>query len=116
VRTAATSPVPLFLSDVALAAVIRLATNPRVYAVPSTHDQVFGFVHALRTRKNVTMIVPGDAHWAIFERLCRQTGARGNLVTDAWFAALAIEHECEWLSFDTDFAMFPGLRWRDAAD
>ena len=39
-------------------------------------------------------------------------GARGKLVADAWFAALAIEHACTWISTDSDFARFPDLDWR----
>jgi toxin-antitoxin system PIN domain toxin len=116
VRAAAVSTEPLGLSDVALLAVVRIATNPRLYALPSSHDQVFGFVEALRARDNATIIAPGPAHWALFERLCRHSDARANLVTDAWFAALALEHDCEWVSFDRDFAKFPGLRWRNPAD
>jgi hypothetical protein len=34
------------------------------------------------------------------------------MVTDAWFAALAIEWDCEWITLDRDFARFPGLKWR----
>jgi predicted nucleic acid-binding protein len=33
-------------------------------------------------------------------------------VTDAWYAALAIEWGCEWVTLDRDYARFPGLRWR----
>ena len=33
-------------------------------------------------------------------------------VTDAWYAALAIEWGCEWITFDRDYARFPGLKWR----
>ena len=31
------------------------------------------------------------------------------LWTDAWIAALALEHGCRVVSFDADFARFPGL-------
>jgi toxin-antitoxin system PIN domain toxin len=31
------------------------------------------------------------------------------LWTDAWIAALALEHSCRVVSFDADFAKFPGL-------
>jgi len=41
--------------------------------------------------------------------------ARGNLVPDAWFAALAIESGCEWITLDHDYARFPGLQWRAPA-
>ncbi|HWB49334.1 MAG TPA: hypothetical protein VG651_09510 [Stellaceae bacterium] len=31
-------------------------------------------------------------------------------VTDAWFAALAIERGgCTWITYDRDYARFPGL-------
>lgn len=40
------------------------------------------------------------------------TKTTGPRVTDAWFAALAIEWGCEWITFDRDDARFPGLKWR----
>jgi len=58
----------------------------------------------------------GQAHWEIFARLCREAKATGNLVPDAYFAALAIEHGCEWITTDRDYARFPGLRWRHPLD
>jgi hypothetical protein len=33
-------------------------------------------------------------------------------VPDAYFAALAIESGCDWITTDRDFARFKGLRWR----
>jgi predicted nucleic acid-binding protein len=54
---------------------------------------------------------PGRSHWLLFTRLCREAKISGPLVTDAWFAALAIEHGCQWITLDRDFARFPGLRW-----
>jgi predicted nucleic acid-binding protein len=44
-------------------------------------------------------------------RLCRDGDARGNLVPDAWFAAMAIEAGCEWVTLDRGYARFPGLKW-----
>jgi predicted nucleic acid-binding protein len=58
------------------------------------------------------MFQPGVRHWSIFADLCRASNARGNLVQDAWFAALAIESGCEWITLDRDYAKFPELRWR----
>lgn len=48
----------------------------------------------------------------IFRDLCKVANASGNLVQDAWLAALAIEHGCEWITADRDYAKFPGLRSR----
>ena len=36
----------------------------------------------------------------------------GALVSDAYVAALAVEHGCELITTDSDFARFPNLRWR----
>jgi hypothetical protein len=58
------------------------------------------------------MVRPGPRHWSIFARFCREIGARGNLVPDAFLAALAIEAGCEIITCDRDFARFTGLRWR----
>jgi predicted nucleic acid-binding protein len=58
------------------------------------------------------IIEPGPRHWSIFTGLCRSANAYGNLVPDAWLAALAIESGCEWITNDRDYARFKGLRWR----
>ena len=47
-----------------------------------------------------------------FTRLCRDAGAKGNLVPDAYLAALAIESGSEWITTDRDYSRFDGLRWR----
>ncbi|MGH9897050.1 MAG: PIN domain-containing protein [bacterium] len=56
------------------------------------------------------VIEPSRRHWDIFVGLC--TSIQGPLVTDAYLAALAIEHGCELVTTDSDFARFRGLRWR----
>ena len=37
-------------------------------------------------------------------------------MSDAYHAALALEHGAELLTADRDFARFPGLRWRHPLD
>jgi predicted nucleic acid-binding protein len=49
----------------------------------------------------------------VYGQLSSQLSVTGNLVPDAMLAALAIEHGLELWSTDTDFARFPGLRWRN---
>ena len=58
------------------------------------------------------MIQPGERHWEIYRDLCQSSRATGSLTQDAWLAALAIEHGCEWVTTDDDDRRFPGLRWR----
>ncbi len=100
------------LSPVALSAVVRVTTNPRSYKMPSAIDEAFGFCEDLLGQPHCQIVEPGDRHWSIFKRLCGDTDTRGSRVTDAWFAALAIEWGCEWITFDRDFARFPGLKWQ----
>jgi hypothetical protein len=99
------------LSRLVLSAVVRLATDRRVFAPPETHEAIFRYTNALLGHAGSVLVEPGERHWSIFERLCRETDTKGPRATDAWLAALAIEHGCEWVTFDRDFARFPGLRW-----
>ena len=107
----AIGPEPYALTPAVLAGLVRIVTNRRVFAEASTHDQVFGFIHQLVDRPNAHVFAPGPLHLEIFEDLCRATGARAKLVADAHHAAVAIEYGCTWISTDSDFSRFPGLRW-----
>lgn len=100
----------LALCDVTLSALIRLATHPRIFDRPSTFDEAFGFVEELRGFPGAMHVSPGPDHWKLFENLCRSCNAIGGLVTDAWLAALAMEHGCRVATFDRDFDRFKGLR------
>lgn len=100
------------LSDLVLAGVIRVLTHPTVYQRPSTLEQAFTFVDGIRSRPQCVRVTPGPRHWLIFAELCRGADARGNLIHDAYLAALAIESGSEWVTTDRDFSRFPGLRWR----
>jgi toxin-antitoxin system PIN domain toxin len=99
------------ISELVLSAVVRIATHPRVFARPSSLDEVFDYTAALMACPSVVSVLPGKRHWAIFERLCRAVDARGNMVPDAYLAALAIEKGARWITTDRDFARFPDLDW-----
>jgi toxin-antitoxin system PIN domain toxin len=94
-----------------LGSVVRVATHPKVFKEPSRLDEALRFCEVLLGQSHCVAIQPGDAHWGIFTRLCRDADARGNLVPDAWFAAMAIEAGCEWVTLDRDVSRFAGLRW-----
>lgn len=103
---------PFGLSPQVLSSVVRIATHPRIYRSPSRLEVALSFAQALLERPGCTVVVPGDRHWSIFDRLCREAGATGNLVHYAWLAAVAIESGCEWITTDRDFGRFSGLRSR----
>ena len=100
------------ISPLALAAVVRITTGRGFYASPSSIDDAIGFCEDLLGQPHCQIVEPGERHWAIFRRLCIETATRGPRVTDAWYAALALEWGCEWITFDRDYARFPGLRWQ----
>lgn len=103
---------PVGVSDLALSGFLRVVTHPRIFAVPSPLERALEFTAALRSSPNVVVVAPSDRHWTIFTDLCRASSARGNLVADAYHAALAIESGAVWVTTDGDYARFPGLRWR----
>jgi toxin-antitoxin system PIN domain toxin len=94
-----------------LAAVVRITSNGRIFDPPSEVSEALDFCQALIGHPQAITVQPGSGHWEIFCQLCRAGGARGNLISDAWFAALAVENACEWITLDRDFARFPGLKW-----
>jgi toxin-antitoxin system PIN domain toxin len=100
------------MSPQVLSGVVRIATHPGVFNQPSSLSDVLGFCDTVMSQPQCVLVQPGTQHWAIFARLCRDADARGNLVPDAWFAALAIESGCEWITLDRDYARFGGLTWR----
>jgi len=100
------------MSPLALSAVVRITTNTRAFAQPSTLDEAFAYADNLLSQPHCEIVEPGERHWPIFRALCLETGTRGPRVSDAWFAALAIERGCTFVTFDRDYARFPGLAWR----
>jgi uncharacterized protein len=100
------------VSDLVLSGFLRVVTHPRVFAAPSDLASALAFADEVRGQPNAVPVAPGPRHWEIFRRLCEATGARGNLVADAYLAALAIESGSEWITTDRDFSRFPGLKWR----
>ena len=100
------------ISDLVCSGFLRIVTHPAVFTPPSPIVDALAFVEEVRSQPNCVVIAPGVRHWQIFTRLCQATGVRGNLVPDAYFAALSIESGSEWITMDGDYARFPGSRWR----
>ncbi len=100
------------VSPLALAAVVRIVTNSRSFKQPTPLERALAFCDNLLGQPNCEVVEPGPRHWTIFKHLCVEVALRGPPVTDAWYAALAIEHGCSFITFDRDFARFPGLDWR----
>ena len=92
---------------------VRLATSARVFDRPLDVQAALGLVESWLERPQVHFLTPGTRHLEIAFHLMRKLGTAGNLTTDVQLAALAIEHQADLLSNDSDFARFEGLRWRN---
>lgn len=99
------------ISELVLSGFLRIVTHPRVFTLPSPAREALNFTRAIREQPHCVPVSPGPRHWEIFSRLYLGAETRGNLVPDAYLAALAIESGCEWITLDRDFARFSGLRW-----
>jgi toxin-antitoxin system PIN domain toxin len=98
---------------VTLLAFVRIGTNPNALSRALSIEEATDIVTSILQRPNAILLDPGERHWTLLHRLLVDAQARGDLVTDAHLAALAIEHGATVCTLDRDFAHFPGLRWRN---
>ena len=96
------------ISNLMLSAFVRIATHPRVFIDSTPVHDALAFARLIRTSSYVVALQPGARQWTIFERLCTAVGARGNVVPDAFLAALVIEAGATWYTADRGFTRFPG--------
>jgi uncharacterized protein len=109
-----TEPVALF--EPVLSAVLRIATHPAIFKPPSPRDAVEAFIDTCLAAPAANAVRAEAAHWTLFRDLCTKADCRGNPIQDAYLAALALEHNCTYVTTDGDYARFPGLRWRHPLD
>lgn len=99
-------------SWVALLAFMRLSTNIGLFPVPLTTDGALDRVDAWLSAAPAVVLEPTLEHHRVMRRLLAGVGVGGNLVNDAHLAALSIEYRGVVVSYDNDFARFPGIIWR----
>ena len=87
-----------------------------MFVDPTPLEQALAFVEVLRAAPNHVAIEPGPRHWSVFTRLCRAADVRGNLVPDAYLAAMAVERGAVMCTADRGFGRFDKLRWRHPFD
>ncbi len=100
------------LAWIALLAFIRIATSASILPTPMTADEATGQVEAWLAAPAAVIAQPTPRHASLLRGLLRDTGTAGNLTTDAHLAALALEHGADIVSYDRDFARFPGVHHR----
>jgi hypothetical protein len=92
---------------------LRVMTSRRVLVEPYNPREILEHIRSWLERPQVQILQPGPRHLDLLESLATEAGAAADLTTDLHLAALAIEHQAELHSNDTDFSRFSGLRWFD---
>ena len=101
-------------SDLVLSAVVRIATHKKVFSPPVEQSTALDFFDAVRDASNAVRVQPGARHWRLFRDLMVQHAIVGSDVTDAYLAALSMEHGCQWISCDNGFSRFTSLDFLNA--
>jgi toxin-antitoxin system PIN domain toxin len=104
---------PVGLPWIVLLGFLRVATNRRVFTHALDVDDALAIVDSWLAQPAVVRVEAGDRHWDTLKHLLGESGAAGNLTTDAHLATLALENAAELCSTDADFARFSRLRWRN---
>ncbi len=94
-----------------IAGFVRIGTNPKLLNRPMTVAESFGYLEAWLACRACRVLHPGANHLATFRRLVDAAGTGGNLTSDAHLAAIALKHDGEVVSCDSDFGKFLGLKW-----
>jgi toxin-antitoxin system PIN domain toxin len=94
-------------------AFLRITTNKKVPLGRLEVDAALAIVEGWLEQENVEILYPGTDHWRFFRRMLLDGRASGDIGTDAHLAALTLEHAGTLFTTDSDFARFPGLRWKN---
>lgn len=97
---------------IVLLAFLRLSTQRGVFPSPLSPEAASKVIEEWLAQPSAVIVQPGERHRTLLTGLLQGVGTAGNLVNDAHLAAVALEHGAEVISFDGDFARFPGVRWR----
>lgn len=112
-ETLLSEPASVGFAWVVVLGFIRVTTHPWVLPNPIPVDTAVRHVESWLAQPQTIIVHPGDRHAPIVFDLLRRLGSAGNLTADVHIAALGIEHQAEVHRTDTDFARFPGLRFRN---
>jgi toxin-antitoxin system PIN domain toxin len=97
---------------IALLAFIRIGTNSSIFPSAMTVDEATDQVEAWLEAPAAVVVHPTPRHISLLRGLLGDSGTAGNLTTDAHLAALALEHGADIVSYDRDFARYPGVKHR----
>lgn len=103
---------PFSVPTIVWTSFLRIATNRRIFDVPTPLDDAFAFLDAACAQPRHLLLGPGPRHLDLVRQVCREAEAAGDLVPDAVLVALALEHACEVVTLDRDFGRFTAVPHR----
>ena len=104
----------LLLPESVLLGFLRIVTSQRIYTIPAPMEQAVAFTSALRRGRRARAVEDLGSVWSAFDQLVvNDRQIKGNLVPDAYIAAVAISHKARVATRDRGFSRFPGLSWFD---
>jgi toxin-antitoxin system PIN domain toxin len=89
---------------------LRLVTNSHVFEVPSTLAEGFSFVDSVMGSSAYVSVPAIRGIWGVVREIATESDAHGNLVPDAYIAAVAMTHAAPVATMDRDFRRFTDLR------
>jgi uncharacterized protein len=114
VESCANGPEILCLAWPTLMSYLRIATHPRIFAVPLSPEETLGNISALIALPHVRAVSELDGFLDAYKHVTGQTPLRGNLVPDAHLAAILFQHGIRRLyTSDRDFLKFQSIEVRD---
>lgn len=102
-------PDEVVIPDLVWVGFLRIATNRRIFQVPSTIADASAFASAVDAAPGARTLPGHPDGIPAFLELCVSTDAAANLVPDTYLASIARSLACPIASFDRDFRRFDGL-------
>ena len=97
------------VSSQVMTAVVRISTNPAIFARPARTEHVLDFLEDVRNLPAFFAAEPGPAHWSLFTKLILQHQLQKASLTDGWLAALSLELGASVVTTDSGFNRFRDL-------
>lgn len=107
---------PIGVPDMALSGFLRIVTNRRIFAEPTSVAEAWGYADRLVEAPTVMLLRASERHWAHARTLANDIDARGPDIADVYVAAYALDNNATFISADRGFARFSRLRWRHPLD
>jgi uncharacterized protein len=99
------------LPEMVLLGVVRIITQARIVQTAVSAKTAVEVVRAWLAQPNVRLLLSTPRSFEASLNLMAEIGVAGNLSTDAHIAALALLHNAQVATVDTDFQRFPQLKW-----